>query len=392
MYGQTAHVTITVDLHLLVVGLVGLLSLACLLIHRALQRGSALAWLATATLCVGAETLLLHYAGPSPLAIAAIALLVPAAYFCASQAVRAVSRLPRVPRRVVIGAGGLTALSLILLALPVSPTLRYIPFQLAGFLVFFDTMLALARAPHRGVLDTGLLVLGLLVNAALLVRLPMFPELLGQPAPWAAMSADLLDLVPMPVMGILTASLVVLVVARIVATVITDYRLCAERDALTDLLNRRAFDALADAPASSHGAVIMCDIDHFKTVNDRYGHHAGDEVIRSFARMLSLREGHVARVGGEEFALLLPDTTVQEAALEADRIRVAFSQSVHPTLDGSVRLSASFGVAGFERGTPVREALRQADLALYAAKRSGRNLVRIAQDEAALSAPLANAA
>ena len=99
-----------------------------------------------------------------------------------------------------------------------------------------------------------------------------------------------------------------------------------------------------------------------------------------------------ARVGGEEFALLLPDTTVQEAALEADRIRVAFSQSVHPTLDGSVRLSASFGVAGFERGTPVREALRQADLALYAAKRSGRNLVRIAQDEAALSAPLANAA
>ena len=74
IYVYMLVISITVDLHLLVVGLVGLLSLACLLIHRALQRGSALAWLATATLCVGAETLLLHYAGPSPLAIAAIAL------------------------------------------------------------------------------------------------------------------------------------------------------------------------------------------------------------------------------------------------------------------------------------------------------------------------------
>ncbi len=157
----------------------------------------------------------------------------------------------------------------------------------------------------------------------------------------------------------------------------------ATTDELTGLVNRRRFmEALAaeyerarlfDTPFS----VVLADLDDFKRINDEYGHYAGDVALRSFGRMLGehVRDFDVAaRVGGEEFAILLPQTRSAAAAAVADRIRTALARAQIPVSDrDSVRLTASFGVAesGPERTTD--ELLRRADDALYAAKRAGKD-------------------
>tara|TARA_B100000029_G_scaffold303850_1_gene296665 strand:+ start:3109 stop:4266 length:1158 start_codon:yes stop_codon:yes gene_type:complete len=384
-------VGIAVDLHLTILGVIIGLTLVSLLVHLTLRRGSALGWMAAGLLCVSAELLVLRYGAHSGLGIAAVAMLIPAIYFCAAQAIRRGTGLPPMSRRVSVGTTVLTALSLVLLAMPIPPTLHYVPFQLASIFVFVDTILALARKRDRDALENGLVVLGFLVLTGVILRVPMFPALLDEPTPWAPFDPALFERVFIQCMGVLNTSLALLIVARIVTKVIGGYRHSSERDGLTELLNRRAFDALIDRPAACPGAIIMCDIDRFKAINDSFGHQAGDEVIRSFACMLSLQGDHSGRIGGEEFALLLLDTNLEEAAEQAEGLRSAFGSLQHPAIGPNVRVSASFGVAAFEAGTPIRAAMRRADMALYSAKQNGRNRVEIARQEA-VTPPLALAA
>jgi diguanylate cyclase (GGDEF)-like protein len=157
----------------------------------------------------------------------------------------------------------------------------------------------------------------------------------------------------------------------------------ATTDELTGLVNRRRFmEALAaeyerarlfETPFS----VVLADLDDFKRINDDHGHHGGDLALRSFGRMLGdhVRDFDVAaRVGGEEFAILLPQTRAPAAAAVAARIRAALvTAPIAVSDDASVRLTASFGVAesGAERSPD--ELLRRADEALYAAKRAGKD-------------------
>ena len=384
--------TIPVDLHLMILGVIVGLTLASLLVHLKLRRGSALGWLASALLFVAVELAVLRFGTHSRMGVAAISMLVPAIYFCAAQAIRQATGLPLTSNRVAIGLVVLVALSLVLLTMPVSPTLQYVPFQLASMLVFLDTTLAVARKRNRDAVENGLLVLGLFVLAGVVLRIPMFPAMLDQPTPWAPFDPALFERVFIQCMGVLTTTLALLVVARIVTRVIVGYRHSSERDGLTELLNRRAFDTLIDKSAASHGAIVMCDIDRFKEINDRFGHHVGDEVIRAFADMLGRHGEHAGRVGGEEFALLLPNTSIGQAVAEAERIRSAFASLCHPEIGGAAQLSASFGVAAFEPGMPIRTAMQNADKALYSAKQTGRNRVTIARDESSLPEPLLSAA
>ncbi|WP_459788699.1 GGDEF domain-containing protein [Alteriqipengyuania sp. 357] len=379
-------------MHLTIFGLILGLALVSMLVHLSLRRGSALGWLAAALLCVSVELLVLRYGALSSMGIAAVAILVPGSYVCAAQAIRHVTGLPLMSRRVAAGTAMLTGLSLALLTMPLPPTLQYVPFQLAGIFAFLDTMLALARMPKRNPLEQGLLALGLFILAGVILRVPMFPALLGEPTPWAIFDSELFARSFLQGMGVLNTGLALLVVALIVTKVIVGYRHSSERDGLTELLNRRAFDALVDQPASSHGAVVMCDIDRFKDINDRFGHHVGDEVIRSFANMLGRHGRHAGRVGGEEFALLLFDTSLEEAAALAEQIRNEFACLRHPAIGPATQLSASFGVAAFERGMSVRAAIRSADRALYTAKHTGRNRVTTAFEEDALPEPILSAA
>lgn len=122
---------------------------------------------------------------------------------------------------------------------------------------------------------------------------------------------------------------------------------------------------------------MLVDVDHFKRVNDTHGHGIGDEVLVELARLLgsSLRSSdELARIGGEEFALILPHTDADQAAAVAERLRGSLEST--PLSSRRLRVTASFGVAEIARGdgTP-RTLLDRADETLYTAKRAGRNLV-----------------
>jgi diguanylate cyclase (GGDEF)-like protein len=159
----------------------------------------------------------------------------------------------------------------------------------------------------------------------------------------------------------------------------------AATDPLTTLANRRAFfdegpRMLERARRYRHAcSMLMIDVDHFKAVNDRHGHHAGDQVLRALADRLRevLRQADlVARLGGEEFAALMPETEMPAALLAAERVR-QICQAIGPQLDGfaDMGVSVSIGVAQWRPGETLDHLLERADAALYRAKRGGRNRV-----------------
>jgi diguanylate cyclase (GGDEF)-like protein len=158
-------------------------------------------------------------------------------------------------------------------------------------------------------------------------------------------------------------------------------------DPLTGLANRRRFDQkLANELARARRyqrplALIAIDLDHFKLVNDQHGHPAGDEVLRQVAaalRQASRETDLPARVGGEEFALILPETELSFACLAAERLRARIANESVRCNGAILALTISVGVAGADgRSLPADAAIlyRQADEALYRAKESGRNRV-----------------
>jgi diguanylate cyclase (GGDEF)-like protein len=175
---------------------------------------------------------------------------------------------------------------------------------------------------------------------------------------------------------------------------ITERRLLEERlkhlastDPLTGLTNRRRFmevsaAAFARAIASGRRAsLILFDLDHFKQVNDTQGHGGGDNALEAVAevcRRLVRDSDLVARIGGEEFAVLLPRSDSEGAALLAERLRREIENVAPSGEKGPFRVSASFGVAGvLPTDAKLEDAMSRADAALYEAKRSGRNRVRV---------------
>lgn len=166
-----------------------------------------------------------------------------------------------------------------------------------------------------------------------------------------------------------------------------DLSRAALSDALTGIANRRAFEQEllhlieASPERGSAGCVAMFDLDHFKRINDRHGHAAGDEVLKAFARVAAskLRSGDlVARTGGEEFAVILADATPGQAAAVCERIREAFAALPIVHAGTVMRATASCGVAALEGGSTMSATLAEADAALYEAKRAGRNRLALA--------------
>ena len=161
------------------------------------------------------------------------------------------------------------------------------------------------------------------------------------------------------------------------------HRLDALTDPMTGLLNRRAlFDLYGQRVFGTSMAVIVFDIDRFKSVNDQYGHAAGDKVLRIFAEELSANcraTDVAARLGGEEFALVLKDILPGRAEFAAERVRSSFEMR-EIEIDGElVKCTVSIGVAsGSGQGADFDSMLSAADNALYAAKRGGRNRVEVA--------------
>lgn len=159
----------------------------------------------------------------------------------------------------------------------------------------------------------------------------------------------------------------------------------AMTDPLTGLPNRRAFNAAVsrrplDAANDRSDCVALLDLDHFKVINDSFGHDVGDGVLRDFARLARrvVRERDVvARIGGEEFAIFFPDTPVAQALLVCDRLRRAIAKTDLHLGSATVRVTVSGGVGQIgPRG--IDEALKNADVALYEAKRGGRDRFALA--------------
>jgi diguanylate cyclase (GGDEF)-like protein len=160
-------------------------------------------------------------------------------------------------------------------------------------------------------------------------------------------------------------------------------------DRLTGLLNRGTWENLVDAEYERYRrygqatSLVMFDIDHFKPVNDNYGHLAGDEVIRHTAQTTrnNIRQSDSAgRYGGEEFGIILPETDAENARLICERIRESIEKSTVETSAGNITYTISMGIAQLtDEPENYMQWMQKADEALYAAKESGRNRVVVAE-------------
>jgi len=169
-------------------------------------------------------------------------------------------------------------------------------------------------------------------------------------------------------------------------------------DPLTGLPNRREFNDRLEERMSAWKrrketfSLLMLDVDHFKALNDQHGHLAGDQVLATIARSLRgavRREDFVARFGGEEFAVLLPNTSLEQAMLVAEKVREAVAQSVVTHDDKEILVTASGGLAAVDECDTTQSLIQKADAALYAAKASGRNriCIQIGSDEFSVNSP-----
>lgn len=167
-------------------------------------------------------------------------------------------------------------------------------------------------------------------------------------------------------------------------SITSELRRLAEVDSLTNTFNRRSFLTLLDKAASAANrqqsalSVLLIDLDHFKQINDTYGHGTGDDVLCHFVSIASscLRtEDVLGRIGGEEFAAFLPNAGMNDAQSIAERLRTSVAEQSLPGMQGDVRLTISIGIAQCLPGEPAELALHRADEAMYRAKKQGRNRV-----------------
>jgi diguanylate cyclase (GGDEF)-like protein len=165
------------------------------------------------------------------------------------------------------------------------------------------------------------------------------------------------------------------------------FQRAAMTDPLTGVTNRRGFFEIGERllERARFGneplAIVMFDLDRFKGINDQFGHATGDEVLIAFCRLASAQlrpDDLFARIGGEEFATLLPNTALHDALRLAERVRAVIEGATHAVREDVVRITVSVGVAPLNEGTAALDAfLSAADIALYRAKAAGRNRVEL---------------
>lgn len=181
-------------------------------------------------------------------------------------------------------------------------------------------------------------------------------------------------------LAIVGAGLALTILAATVTDLMDELRRERDGDGLTGVLNRRGFEEqaarlLAD---KAQAVLILCDLDHFKGINDTYGHDAGDEVLKRFGALLrdSARPADlVGRMGGEEFALLLVGADMHRAHRVAEELRSGLEATRFSFLPSQNGLTASFGIAPRKQGRNIRNMMKAADRQLYAAKAGGRNRI-----------------
>jgi diguanylate cyclase (GGDEF)-like protein len=247
--------------------------------------------------------------------------------------------------------------------------------------------LVIVRSGRRQALDIGLLVL-FSASALQFLSKPLIAQLTGGPG---ASARDYIGtdyaLYSQSLGTILAVATGLLMLTVLVRDMLVDVTARSETDLLSGLYNRRGFDdrvepgLLGTNRGGLQAALIACDLDHFKSVNDTWGHEMGDRVIEAFGKLLRTtapQRGVAARLGGEEFAIFLPGAPLAAARLYAENLRAAFAALPIPGVPDGTRFTASFGVAESSASESLSDLRRRADNALYAAKKSGRNRVCVA--------------
>jgi diguanylate cyclase (GGDEF)-like protein len=289
--------------------------------------------------------------------------------------------------------GTLAVLTVLLYATTLAAfTLVTGPFEAAGWIAMVGGAVVGYVLFPRWLALSGLGVyVALVVGMSIVLADHSWPSLDAIAPAWAFADLDTGEVVRRATVSLALSALTFSVIAYVVdrwRDREARYLRLAETDALTGLTNRRHFLELAArelARSRRYGspmALVLVDLDHFKRVNDRYGHLAGDQVLTAAARALAsgLREIDViARHGGEEFAILLPETDLTGAREVAERSCRRLAETVTTVEGDEVRITASMGVASVTGGAAtLDELLGRADRAMYGAKRAGRDRVEVA--------------
>jgi len=251
-----------------------------------------------------------------------------------------------------------------------------------AILLGVPTLMVIWRA--RSIVDRVLVVVAAVVVIDIVVRLLIFNVFIGMSDELAAFATSTYTYYMQVSVGVLSVCFALSALGSVAYETLERYRTDAERDPLTGLLNRRGFDAaVAAMPLAErqNGVVLTFDIDHFKQVNDNFGHASGDLVLAGLAELLRthLPPGAViARFGGEEFVALLRNMPLASGTALAQSIRADFSSHDwrFAGVGGTVTLCVGLAAVTARDGS-LHDALARADRALYAAKSGGRNQVMI---------------
>ncbi|WP_432767881.1 MAG: GGDEF domain-containing protein [Sphingopyxis sp.] len=343
---------------------------------------------ASGILVVLLEFLLPHQADPTPVGIGIFLIFLLALTFC----LVGIARHYRAP----LPAGAMAAIWIVgLLAVPLIFSLPYgtpqrgIFYQLAYFSMQALCAVVVVRARRRQPLDLLLIVL-LVVAATIYLAKPLIAWSVGTASAPQGYMATTYAAISQSLGAVTLVALALVVLLVMMRDTAAEMSARLDTDVLSGVFNRRGFDdraerAIAAARRGGRPAVLIAaDLDHFKAINDRFGHAAGDSVIAGFARLLvaTAPEGAiVSRLGGEEFAVLIAGADLASGRRYAEAVRATFAATPPAGLDRMV--SASFGVAQLIDGDTLFDLARRADAALYRAKAGGRDQVRWALGETA---------
>ena len=366
----------TVSLFALQLGVFVFLGVNMAAIHLALGRQSALGWLTAALLIAIGQSLAFSVMEPSRFEILVAVIGMPLCFYAVSRSIRLLTEQEARHRKFWTGIAASSGVAAAML-------LGGLPYIIPGLMIKATVAMAagecalrLFRAHTRHPLDAPLIALFAGIGGYYAYHVPAWLLSRSLSSPDTAFVYSRAHDTFLASVGAMGSLVVLFLVWRSVAQLMSQLLRRSTRDDATGLYRRDAFMAKAEEARGRRGVVAFCDIDKFKRVNDLLGHAAGDRVIADLSFMLSATSPIAGRMGGDEFAILLPDMDCRSGKLILDRLRRQFETQDHrlPSTP-PVLPTVSFGIACYDVDEPLSAALGRADQALYAAKRKGRNLV-----------------
>jgi diguanylate cyclase (GGDEF)-like protein len=284
---------------------------------------------------------------------------------------------------------GSMLVNLTILGMPRESLLRGMLYQLPYSLVQSVAVIVLLKTKRWRPLDIALLVLFVLSVLHFPIK-PLMAAVFGSGAVPQAYLASNYAAYSQALGAVMLISNGLLMLLVILRDTMADMATRSETDTLSGLFNRRGFETHCDK-ALDHAlrsglstVMVTADLDHFKQINDTFGHAAGDAVIARFAEALTDNAGDnakIGRLGGEEFAVLLSGANLSAGRLYAEAVRTAFRHADFSQYGLHEPVTASFGIAPLTQGDTLSDLLRRADAALYRSKTGGRDRVAVAMPE-----------